>query len=503
MTATTFLALDLGAESGRAMSGSFDGARLVVAEIHRFPNRPAHVLDGLHWDVLALHTGILDGLAAQAARPGPALTSVGVDTWGLDFALLAADDTLVGLPYHYRDRRTRGMLQLALQRLSREEIFSYTGVQFMELNTLYQLLAMRRSGAAALESATTLLMMPDLFNFWLSGQKASEWTIASTSQMCDPRTHGWSEPLLQALDLPADMLQPIVEPGTILGPLLPSVAAQVGLAHRSSQVHIVAPACHDTGSAVVAVPASTPRFGYISSGTWSLVGGETREPALGAAALRHNFTNEGGVDGTFRVLKNISGMWLVQECRRSWLRAGQTFSYAQLADLAQAAPAFGPLIDPNHPDFVVPDDMPAAIQGRCRATGQPVPAQAGEFVRCALESLALAYRKTFDELAEILGTLVDAIHIMGGGSQNRLLCQFTADACGVPVLAGPVEATAMGNLLVQMRAAGVLASLAEMREVVRRSVTLERYEPQDRAAWDDAYGRYQKILQLSTQEEAS
>lgn len=498
MSATGFLALDLGAESGRALSGRFDGGRLAVEEIHRFPNRPVRVRDSLHWDVLALQAGILDGLAAYAARPGAELTSVGLDTWGLDFALLLADDTLVGLPYHYRDGRTRGMLEAALREQGREAIWSHTGIQFLPMNTLYQLLAMRRNGAAALDVATTLLLMPDLFNFWLSGRKASEWTIASTSQMCDPRTGRWSEALLRAFDLPTGILQPIVEPGTTLGPLLPSVAAQAGL---GVGVQVVAPACHDTGSAVVAVPASTPHFGYISSGTWSLVGAEARKPALGPAALRYNFTNEGGFDNTYRVLKNISGMWLVQECRRSWLRAGRDWSYAELTERAASAPAFGALIDPNHPDFVAPDDMPAAIRQRCVATGQEAPTSEGALVRCALESLALAYRQTFEELAEVLGAPVDAIHIVGGGSQNRLLCQLTADACGLPVLAGPVEATAMGNLLVQMHATGALGGLAEMREVVRRSVVVERYEPRDRSAWEEAYGRFREIARASTMRE--
>ena len=491
MATTTFLAFDLGAESGRALSGSFDGTRLDVEQAHRFPNRPVRVRDSLHWDVLALHAGIQDGLAAHVARYGTGLRSVGVDAWGVDFALLAADDTLAGLPYHYRDRRTEGMLAAALQQLSREEIFGFTGVQFIEINTLYQLLSMRRNGAAALRSATTLLMMPDLFNFWLSGHKTSEWTIASTSQLCDPLTHRWSRPLLEALDLPGEILPPIVEPGTVLGPLLPSVAAEAGVG--SAEVQVIAPASHDTGSAVVAVPATTPQFGYISSGTWSLVGAETRAPALGAEALRYNFTNEGGAGNMYRVLKNISGLWLIQECRRSWLRSGRDWSYADLTERARAAPAFGPLIDPNHPDFVAPGDMPTAIRERCRATGQRVPEDAGEVVRCALESLALAYRQTFDELAEIRGTPVDTVHIVGGGSQNRLLCQFTADACGVPVVAGPVEATAMGNLLVQMIAAGALGSLAEAREVVRASVAVERYEPRDGTAWDEAYGRFRQL----------
>lgn len=485
------LALDLGAESGRALRGTFDGERLQVEELHRFPNRPVRVRDSLHWDVLALHVGIMDGLAAHGARVGASPASIGVDTWGVDFALLAADDTLAGLPYHYRDRRTRGALEVAFARVSRDQIFEQTGVQFLEMNTLYQLLAMRQSNASALESARSLLLIPDLFNFWLSGSKVSEWTIASTTQMCDPRARRWSEPLLRALDIPTDILQPIVEPGTVVGSLLPSVAREAGL--DGSSVRVVAPACHDTGSAVVAVPAATPRFGYISSGTWSLVGTEAREPALGVASLRYNFTNEGGIDGTSRVLKNISGLWLIQECRRSWLRGGREWSYAELTELAAGAPAFRSLIDPNHADFIAPDDMPAAVRARCRATGQEQPAEVGAFVRCALESLALAYRRTFDELQEVTGAAVDTIHVVGGGSQNRLLCQFTADACGVPVVAGPVEATAMGNLLVQMRAAGMLESLQDMRAVVRRSTAVERYEPREREAWNDAYGRFRAV----------
>ena len=487
----TFLAFDLGAESGRAVAGTFDGSRLAVEELHRFPNRPVRVRNSLHWDVLALYAGLEDGLAACAARHGPELRSVGIDTWGVDFALLAEDDTLAGLPYHYRDHRTQGMLRLALDRVGREEIFSRTGVQFLQFNTLYQVLAMREQQAAALRHARTLLLMPDLFNFWLSGVKTSEWTIASTSQMCDPRTRSWSRPLLEALELPVDILPGIVEPGVTLGPILPAVAARAGAA--SSPIQVVAPACHDTGSAVAAVPATTARFGYISSGTWSLVGAEVPEPVLGAAALRHNFTNEGGVAGTYRVLKNISGLWLVQECRRGWLRAGREWSYAALTERARAAPAFGPLIDPNHPDFLAPDDMPAAIRRRCRVTGQPEPEDEGQLVRCALESLALAYRQTFAELAGVLGYPVDAVHIVGGGSQNTLLCQLAADACGLPVVAGPAEATAMGNVLVQMMAAGMLAGLAEVREIVRRSVDVSSYEPRDHGAWEEAWARYQAI----------
>lgn len=491
MSAQTFLAFDLGAESGRAISGAWDGSTLAIEQLHRFPNRPVRVHNSLHWDILALQANIEDGLAAHAARHGSDLASLGLDTWGVDFALLGDDDTLVGLPHHYRDRRNEGMLDVALGMMPRDQIFDLTGVQFIGINTLYQLLAMRRANASALGAARTLLMIPDLFNFWLSGIKTSEWTIASTTQMADPRTHQWSRPLLDALHLPFDILPPIVEPGTVLGPLLGSVAGRTGFGARQPQ--IIAPASHDTGSAIAAVPATTPHFGYISSGTWSLVGVETREPVMGAAALRHNLTNEGGVDGTYRVLKNISGLWLIQECRRAWARAGEEWSYAELTDRAARAVPFRSLIDPAHPSLVAPDDMPSAIRACCAAEGQPLPDEPGAFVRCALESLALAYRQTFDQLADVRGVEVDAIHVVGGGSQNRLLCQFTANACGVPVLAGPVEATALGNLLVQMIAHGTISSLADAREIVRRSTSVERFEPTERAAWDEAYGRFLTI----------
>lgn len=487
----TFLALDLGAESGRAISGAWDGSRLELEPVHRFANRPVFIRDSLHWDVLSLYAGLEEGLAAHVRR-GAELRSIGIDTWGVDFALLAPDDTLVGQPYHYRDHRTDGMFAKAFQRLSREEIFGLTGLQFLQFNTLYQLLAMQDTGASALQSAATLLLMPDLFNFWLSGEKRSEWTVASTSQLCDPRSRTWSKPLLDAFGLPAGILPPIVEPGTVLGPLLRSVAERVGLS--GSPVQVVTPASHDTGSAVVAVPATTPHFGYISSGTWSLVGTEMAAPVLGEAALRYNFTNEGGVDNTSRLLKNIGGLWLVQECRRIWQRDGRERSYAELAAAAERAPAFRALVDPNHHDFLAPSDMPRAIRARCRATGELVPEDEGSTVRCALESLALAYRRTFEELAEVTGRPVDTIHIVGGGAQNRLLCQFTANACGLPVVAGPVEATALGNLLVQMMADGILHGLADARDVVRRSTVVEYYEPRDRDIWDEAYDRYQRII---------
>ena len=485
-SAVTVVALDLGAESGRAVRGRFDGDRLHIDVLHRFPNRPVRTPDGLHWDVLALYAGMLDGLA-QAHAQGDSVRSLGLDTWGVDFALLGRDGTLVGLPYHYRDRRSEGMLDLAVARVGREALFRATGIQFLGFNTLYQLLAMRQAGAVALDVAQRLLMIPDLFNYWLSGEQGSEWTVASTSQMCDARTGDWNRDLLTQLDLPTAILPPILPPGTVLGPLRPEVRQATGLGEG---VQVVAPACHDTAAAVVGVPLGGPRSAYISSGTWSLLGAETAAPVLTDAALAANLTNEGGVDGTTRLLKNISGLWLVQECQRAWARQGHAWSYAELAAMADEAPAFGPLVNPNHPDLLAPPDMPAALRDFCRRSGQPVPDTEGGLMRVCLESLALAYRHTLEQLEGVLGFTFDRVHIVGGGSQHRLLCQLTADACARPVAAGPVEATAIGNVVVQLRALGHLASLAEGRELVRRSFAVLDYAPRPDPRWDAAYGRF-------------
>lgn len=488
-SAVSVVALDLGAESGRAVRGQFDGERLHIDLLHRFPNRPARLPDGLHWDVLALYAGMLDGLAQAQAQSGQ-VHSVGVDTWGVDFALLGRDGTLVGLPYHYRDRRTEGMLDMAVARVGREAIFQATGIQFLGFNTLYQLLAMRQTRAVALNVAHRLLMIPDLFNFWLSGAQGSEWTIASTSQMCDARTADWNRDLLTQLDLPTDILPPILPPGAVLGPLRPEAQQATGL---GGEVQVIAPACHDTGAAVVGVPLAGPRSAYISSGTWSLVGAETAAPVLTDAALAAHLTNEGGVDGTTRLLKNISGLWLVQECQRAWARQGHAWSYAQLAQMAAEAPPFGPLVNPNHPDLLAPPDMPTALRHYCQRTGQAVPSTEGALMRTCLESLALAYRHTLAQIESVLGFTFEQVHIVGGGSQHTLLCQLTADAGGKPVLAGPVEATAIGNLVVQLRSLGHLGSLAEGRDLVRRSFAVTTYEPRPDPRWDEAYARFIRL----------
>ncbi len=503
MTAkANFLAFDLGAESGRAVLGAFDGERLELAEVHRFPNGPVRVLDSLHWDVLRLFQEMKAGLAkaarcdlAKAARCDLAkaakshLAAIGVDTWGVDFALLDDGGSLVGMPYHYRDARTEGMMAEVLAQVPRREVFERTGIQFMEINTLYQLYAMSRRQPKLLAAARTLLMMPDLLNYWLTGQKVCEFTEATTSQMYDPREGAWSRPLLEKLGLPYDILAPVVQPGTVLGPILPAIREEL----RIGEVPVVAPACHDTGSAVVAVPAEGSDFVYISSGTWALQGVEVTAPLINEATLEHNFTNEGGANGTFRLLKNIVGLWMVQECRREWAREGEQLSYDEITALAAEAQPFLALVNPDHPTFMPPGGMPARIQAYCRESGQPVPETRGQIVRCALESLALRFRAALEQLEEITGRRLSPIHIVGGGCRNALLNQFAADATGRPVVAGPVEATAMGNIIVQAMARGYVASLQEGRDLVRRSVEPAVYEPQDTARWDEAYARFQSL----------
>jgi rhamnulokinase len=488
-----FLAFDLGAESGRAVVGHLEAQGLHLEEIHRFANGPVRVSDSLHWDVLRLWAEVKRGLGLAVQAHGPDLLSVGLDTWGVDFGLLAADGSLLGNPYHYRDSRTDGMLERAFQLVPRAEIYERTGIQFMQINSLYQLLAMAQANSPLLGAAGTFLNMPDLFNYWLSGRKASEFTIATTSQCYDPRAGDWAREMLARLGIPVHIFGPIVAPGTVLAELRPDLQQELG----SPAMLVVAAAGHDTASAVAAVPAEGTDYIYLSSGTWSLMGVENREAVITGQSLAYDFTNEGGVDGTFRLLKNIMGLWLVQECRRDWARAGTTYSYDQLTQMAAAAPAFGPLVAVNDERFLPPGDMVGRIHTFCRDTGQAVPQTEGEVVRCVLESLALEYRWVAGRLDELVARPLPTVHIIGGGSQNKLLNQFAANATGRTVVTGPVEATAIGNVLVQAIALGHLAGLEEARALVRRSFEVERYEPRDVAAWDEAYGRYLALREKS------
>jgi len=486
-----FIAFDMGAESGRAVLGSFNNDRLTLEEIHRFLNTPVKVFDSLHWDVLQMFQEMKKALDICVQKYGPKLDGIGFDTWGVDFALIGRDDSILGYPYHYRDKRTDGMMEKAFSIVPKEEIFRITGIQFMKLNTLYQLLAMSLAKSPILESADKLLMMPDLFNFLFTGKKVSEFTIATTTQFYDPIKKSWSKELFDKLGLPFHILPEIVSPGTVLAPLYPSIRDEVGL----GDVPVIAPACHDTGSAVAAVPAKDDKWAYISSGTWSLMGAEIPKPIINDSSLKYNFTNEGGVNNSIRFLKNIMGLWLVQQCRSTWEDEGQSYSYSDLVKMAESAKPLVSIIEPNYEPFLSHGNMPLRIIEFCKNTGQPVPETKGAIIRCALESLALKYRWVLEKLEEMLGKKITTIHIVGGGCQNQLLCQFAADATQRQVIAGPIEATAIGNIVMQAIARGYIKSIEDGRELIRRSFEVKVYDPGFGLEWDSAYGRYLEIME--------
>jgi len=488
-----YLAIDLGAESGRGVVGFFDGKRLRLEEGHRFPNGPVQFIDRLYWDFPRLWSEVKNAIAKCVKDHGGDVSGIGVDTWGVDFGLLGRDDVLLGNPSHYRDPRTDGMMEEAFKQVSREEIFRQTGIQFMQLNTLFQLYAMQQENSPLLGVAERLLLMPDLFHYLLTGVKANEFTEATTTQFFNPTLNpeggipgGWATSMLASLGLPTHILGDIIPPGTALGVLLPSVAEEVG----AGGAPVIAPASHDTGSAVAAVPAKGDNWCYLSSGTWSLMGIEVSKPLISDRTLALNFTNEGGVGGTFRFLKNIMGLWLVQESRRTWEKEGEALGYEQITQMAAAAPALRSIVDPDDLLFLAPGDVPARIRQYCEKTGQPPPGDKGAVVRCALESLALKYRWVVECLEEIRGSKIETIHIVGGGSQNKLLSQWTADATNRPVVTGPVEATATGNILVQAMAKGDIASVTQLRDVVRNSFEVETYEPQPSEQWEEGYAEF-------------
>lgn len=439
-----FAAVDLGASSGRVLVVDVDRGTPVVEEVHRFANRPVRVRGTLHWDVLALWAGVLDGLR----RAGPGLRGVGVDSWAIDYALLDEDGELLGNPVHYRDGRTDGIAE----RVAFGGLYSVTGVQILPFNTVFQLVAAR--GTAALRQAARALLIPDLFGYWLTGEMGTELTNASTTGLLDVRRREWSAEVHDRLDLPR-LFPPIRQPGTLLGRVLPAVGV--------GETEVFTVGSHDTASAVVGVPASGERFAYVSCGTWSLVGVELAEPVTTPAARAANFSNELGVDGTVRFLRNVMGLWLLQESLRTWEQQGMAVGLAELLAEAERLPTVS-IVDPDRPEFLPPGDMPSRIRAECHRTGQPVPETPAELTRCVLDSLADAYRRTVAAAAAISGRAVDVVHIVGGGSRNALLCQLTADACGLPVIAGPTEAAALGNALIQARTAGVVqGGLAELR----------------------------------------
>jgi rhamnulokinase len=479
-----YLAFDFGAESGRAVLAHLQSGILTIEEVHRFPNEPVEYFGSLHWDMPRLWFEVRKALARLDKVE---LAGIGVDAWGVDYALLGEGGELLQNPYHYRDRRTEGVMEEVLKKVGKEEIYKATGIQFMPINTLYQLVAAQRKTPKALEAAKYFLTIPDLFNYWLTGHAVCEFTNATTTQMVDPVKRTWAAGLLQSLELPDHLPAPIVEPGSIVGALLPDIAGHTSLAGTS----VIAPACHDTGSAVAAISARDGTA-FLSSGTWSLLGTEMDSPVITPDALRLNFTNEGGVNGTTRLLKNVMGLWMLQGCRQSWMAHGHTYDYRELMELAASEASFRHLVDPDDESFLRPPDMLAAIDKFCTRTNQPVPQEPGAYVRAVLESLAFKYRVVLRNLEQVTGKHIGQIRIIGGGSKNRLLNQLTADATGRKVLAGPAEATALGNVAIQILATGGVASLQEVRAIVDRSFPSDAFEPRETDKWDQHAERFEQ-----------
>lgn len=473
------LAIDLGASSGRVLAGSLHDSTIQLEEIHRFENSPHEIGHRLVWNLVGLWEQIRIGLQKSASRFGQSIRSVGTDTWGVDYVLLDKNQDLVGPAFCYRDLRTRSMLDRAFERMSRQEIFSYTGLQFMELNTAYQLFAMRQENSPLLDIADRFLMMPDFFHWQLSGQQSNEYTNASTTQLLDATSGTWCRPVIEKLGIPAHIFLPPSQPGTMIGPITSRIAKQTQL-HQ--HVDVVLPATHDTGSAVLAVPATSfarqkPDWCYISCGTWSLMGVEISQPNLSNLCQEFNFTNERGVSGSVRLLKNISGLWIVQQCRDYWRRQGRDLGWTELMRLSRDADSMNCIINPDDSSFLAPSNMPEAIREYCRNTRQHVPESEGAIIRCALESLALRYRMVLESLEQLTGSTLSTVHMVGGGVQNTFLCQLAADACQRTVVAGPIEATALGNILVQAVGCGLLEGYEQARQLVRKSPGILEYSP--------------------------
>jgi rhamnulokinase len=490
---SVYLAFDLGAESGRVVTGHFDAGRLSIREIHRFPNEPVRAGGSLMWDVLRLWREMRRGLEV-AGGEFPTLAGIGVDTWGVDYALLGPAGELLLNPYHYRDSRTDGIPERVFSIVPPEEIYAATGIQFMQINTLFQVFAAAQANRRLLDLAEHFVTMPDLLNYWLTGHVTCEFTNATTTQMFDPRTRTWAKAVLEQLDIPTHFLHDVTEPGTRIGPLRDDLQNECGIRHAD----VIAPACHDTGSAVAAI-SSRGESVFLSSGTWSLMGAEVASPVINETARVLNFTNEGGVGGTIRLLKNITGMWLLQGCRKQWQDEGKPSDYASLVALASAKPALRSFIDPNHAAFLHPASMIEAIRQFCGSTAQPTPDAAADYVQLIFESLALMYRSVVDSLEKLTGKRFDELRVVGGGARNRLLNQFTADATGRRVVAGPVEATALGNIAMQMVATGAVASIGAARTVIDESFPTETFEPSGEARWNAAYAQFRECCQTNAE----
>ena len=483
------LAFDYGASSGRAIVGKYDSKRITLEEVHRFSNDPVQMGGSFYWDFLRLYFEMLKGLKKASSRSK--LTSMGIDTWGVDFGLLDANGNLIGNPLHYRDSGTAGIMDEVLRIIPKEEIYKKTGIQFLHFNTLYQLYAIKIKNASFLDRASTLLFIPDLLRYFLTGERNSEFTVASTSQILNVNSSKWDNQLLDTLGIPVHFLTDIIASGTIGGNILPDVCSHYCI----DSVPVVTVAEHDTASAVMAIPAKKNRFAYLSCGTWSLLGIESSEPIINADTYSLNFTNEGGFDNTVRVLKNIMGLWIYQECRREWLRAGENVSFDELEYAALKCTPFLSLIDPDDIAFYNPGNMPEKIKLYLKKTDQPALDKNSQIVRCIMESLALKYRMVLEELEQITGYQLPVLHVVGGGCKNRVLMQFTADSIGKPVVAGPTEATATGNIIAQLIASGEIKNLLEGRDVIRESFPETVFEPKNKNPWDMAYEKFLKLIE--------
>ena len=490
-----YLAVDLGAESGRVLAGEYDGSSIALKVVHSFPNGPVHLNGSIHWNTVGLFQQILDGLAKAQAEYGAALQSVGVDSWGLDYGHLDPAGNLLGMPYHYRDSRTVPMFEKLFSEISREECYARTGIQPLLINTLFQLMAEKEAGQSCLRESDQLLFTPDLINFWLTGEKGNEITMASTSQMLDQKTRNWDSGLLEQLGIPTQILGDLWEPGHHVGQVTGASRDKI----RCGDLPVYTVGSHDTASAVAGVPAGPGGdFAYLSSGTWSLMGVELDQPLCDPESDKLGFTNEFGVSQDIRYLKNISGLWIVQECRRHWQSAGEDFDYGQLTSMAREARPFSAILDVDDPVFSTIGKMPEKIADRCLASGQSAPQSKNEIIRTALEGLALKYREVLGNLRMKTGKSLAQLHIVGGGTQNELLNQMTADSTGCEVIAGPIEATGVGNVVVQMMAAGEVSSLADARQLIADSFEPKRYEPRQTSHWEEAYGKMLEIGKKGT-----
>lgn len=493
MSTSIHLAVDLGAESGRTVAGIYDGTYLRLEEIHRFTNKPIHYVDGLHWDIDMIFTHIKMGLAKAVERFGDDIISIGVDSWAIDYGLLDDNDDLLNPPFCYRDARHVGMMELAFDIVSEDRIYETTGVQFLPFNTIYQLLAEKIQRPDILDKTKNILLIPDLINFWLTGIKINERTNASTGQFYDPVKKTWATSLFDDLGLPTSILGEISDPGTRLGPMLKDVISETGAGH----IEVVLPGTHDTASAVAAIPANHGDWAFLSSGTWSLLGQEVKDPIINSESREMNLANEIGVCDTIRLLKNTSGMWPLQQCRNTWNADGDSHTYADLTVMATQANPFSSIIDPDDPSFLAHGDMPRRIAQYCVKTSQQPPEQKGGFIRTILESLALRYRSILNGLEQTSRHQAKTLHVVGGGSQNKLLNQFTANCLNREVVSGPVEATASGNILIQLMSMGELSSLEQGRTLIRDSFELASFIPQDTQSWDEAYEKFISVTRTS------